>query len=123
LHGRLDVEAAAGVLRAAERGRTVLEGGRGRCTWPIEAQAAELAVREQERVLGLDALEVLDRSQDDHGSWLVHVRHADGRSWHVRVTAALSDSTRPESCGKGRKPVTWLTTVVRAGRRGAAATQ
>jgi hypothetical protein len=120
LHGRLDVAAAAGLLHAAERGHTVLEGSRGRCTWPIEAQAAELAVREQERVLDLDALEVLDRSGNDDGSWLVHVRHADGRGWRVRVTATVSESSRPESCGKGMKPVTWLTAVVRAGGRGQA---
>ena len=123
LHGRLDVEAATELLRAAERGRTVLEGSRGRSTWPIEAQAAELAVREQERVLDLDALEVLDRSGDDDGSWLVHVGHADGRSWRVRVAATASESARPESCGKDTTALTWLTAVVQAGCRGGAEAQ
>ncbi len=108
LHGRLDEAAAVEVLRAAGRGTTVVEGGRGRSTWPVAAQAAELAVREAEAVLGLDALVVTSCEDAGDGSWTVAVGHGDGRRWRVTVHTRASDAQRPESCGKALKPVSWL---------------
>lgn len=118
LHGRLDVASAGQVLRAAERGATVIEGSRGRSTWPAAAQAAELSVREREGVLDLDALEVVDHQVTGERSWLSRIRHADGRVWEVTVEARESEAVRPESCGKALKPLTWLADVV-SERRGA----
>lgn len=112
LHGRLDVAAATALLDAAARGATVLEGSRGRSTWPAAAQAAELTVRRREQVLGLDALDVVDHEQVGPRSWVSTVRHVDGRSWSVQVEARVSDLARAESCGKALKPMTWFAEVL-----------
>lgn len=117
LHGRLDVAAAGELLRAAERGATVLAGNRGRSTWPAAAQAAELAVREHTGVLGLDALEVVHLEADGDGTWLSRLRHTDGRIWQVAVEARESeDVVRPESCGKVLKPLAWFASVTEEAR-------
>lgn len=109
LHGRLDVGTAGELIRSAERGATVLAGSRGRSTWPAPAQAAELAVREEHHVLGLDALTVTAHEQTGEGAWATTVRHADGRAWRVRVESRVSDVLRAESCGKALKPMSWFT--------------
>lgn len=112
VHGRLDTAAAGELLRAAERGDTVLDGSRGRSTWPAAAQAAEVAVRREAGVLGLDALEVVAHEASGAAAWTTRVRHADGRSWQVRTEAREdADTPRPESCGKALKPLTWFTAV------------
>ena len=96
LHGR--VLYAAPLLLAADEGELVLTGYRGRSTWSSGAQAAEDHVRRTFDVLGLDDLEVAPEVD----AW--RVRHRDGRSWWVAVTATESGE-RPESCGKDSKPV------------------
>jgi hypothetical protein len=111
LHGRLDVAGAVGLLRAGERGATVLAGSRGRSTWPAPAQAAELAIREKHGILGLDALDVVRHEQTSERSWATVFQHADGRSWQVAVESRQSDVLRAESCGKGLKPMSWFTLV------------
>jgi hypothetical protein len=117
LHGRLDVAAATELLRAAERGETVVEGSRGRSTWPAAAQAAELAVREDEGVLDLDALEVVAHDATTEHTWVTGLRHRDGRTWQVTVQAREADDVqRPESCGKALKSLAWYARVTeRAG--------
>ena len=111
LHGRLSVAAALELLRAGERGATVLAGSRGRSTWPAPAQAAELAIREKHGVLGLDALDVVSHEQTSERSWVTVFRHVDGRSWQVAVESRQSDVLRAESCGKGLKAMAWFTLV------------
>ena len=111
LHGHLDVSSASEVLRAAEAGATVVKGSRGRSTWPAPAQAAELAVREEHGVTGLDVLEVVGHEQTGERSWLTEVRHLDGRAWRIAVAAEESEVLRAESCGKALKPMTWFAHV------------
>ena len=94
LHGRLDGPSAAALLDAAARGLTVLEGARGRSTWPAPGQVAEQAVRESTGELALDALTVASTG----GEW--SVRHRDGRRWRVAVRQVAAGIERPESCGK-----------------------
>lgn len=108
LHGRLDEAAAVQLVLAAERGLTVPAGSRGRSTWPIAAQVAELAVREQESVLGLDALTVVACDEGGDETWRVGVEHRDGRRWQVRVHSEESPAERPNSCGKLLTPLSWL---------------
>jgi hypothetical protein len=97
LHGR--VLDATPLLRAETAGEVLVTGYRGRSVWPTEAQVAEEHVRRTTGVLGLDDLTVTTTGDD----WLV--AHRDGRRWPLRVTA-YDDGDRPESCGKGAKPVT-----------------
>ncbi len=96
LHGRLDgPEAAASLLAAADAGRLVLAGYRGRSTWGAAAQVAEAAVREAEGLLGLD--DVLDvRVTEDEAT----VRLADGTIRGVLLRRVATGRERPESCGK-----------------------
>jgi hypothetical protein len=112
LHGRLDGEAAEALLAAADRGRTVLAGARGRSTWPPAGQVAELAVREAADETALDAILVTDVAPvGDHG-WAVDVAHVDGRSWRVDVLSSESGTVRAESCGKAMVGLRrWSTTL------------
>jgi hypothetical protein len=112
LHGRLDVAAAETVLRAAARGETVLPGNRGRSTWAPPAQAAELAVREQQRLVLLDELTVVEHEATAAHAWRTVVAHVDGRTWTVLTEAHESPTKRAESCGKALKPLEYLTHVV-----------
>jgi hypothetical protein len=112
LHGRLDVASANRLLRAAERGATVLEGSRGRSTWPGPAQAAELAVREEHGILGLHDLEVVEHTATGEHSWRTVVDHADGRSWQVFTDSRACDVHRAESCGKAFAPLRYFTRLV-----------
>ena len=95
MHGQLDVETAAAVLTAADRGETVLDNLRGRTTWTKRGQVAEIAVRRTLGEVGLDALSVIAEDLES-----VTVRHVDGRSWTVPVRSEPADPPRPESCGK-----------------------
>jgi hypothetical protein len=110
LHGSLDVDAASSLLVAADDGHTVLDGSRGRSTWPGPAQVAELAVR---RALGeshLDAIDVAEHRATAEHAWSTTVQHRDGRRWQVGVVSAPTDLQRAESCAKGLKPLrrwTW----------------
>jgi hypothetical protein len=112
LHGRLDVAAADMLLRAAARGETVLPGSRGRSTWAPPAQAAELAVREQEKLVALDELTVTEHMATAADTWRSVVGHVDGRTWTVLTEAHDSPTERAESCGKALKPLEYLTHVV-----------
>lgn len=109
LHGRVDVARGGELLRAAERGATVLEGSRGRSTWPAPAQVAELAVRNHHQVLGLDVLVVEAHAQLDERTWSTRVAHVDGRAWRVITRSRDAGPERPESCGKALKPLTVTT--------------
>lgn len=97
LHGRLTDGVA--LLDAAERGSTVLEGSRGRSTWPAAGQVAELAVRELVGELSLSALTV----EGDV------VRHVDGRAWRVVTELRETGIDRAESCGKPLVPMSHVT--------------
>ncbi len=103
LHGRLSAESATALLAAAHRGETVLDGARGRSTWPAAGQVAELAVREQIGELALSALTVAG----DQDAWTV--RHRDGRRWQVRTVRREAGTERAESCSKDPVPMTQIT--------------
>ncbi|WP_267593847.1 sucrase ferredoxin [Carbonactinospora thermoautotrophica] len=97
-HGR--IEDGAALLKAAEAGEVALETCRGRSTWARPGQVAELAVRHRTGESAVDALRVGEPVGDGAGAWLVHVTHADGRTWQVRVVRRPAEPPRPESCGK-----------------------
>lgn len=112
LHGRLDVAGAVDVLRAAARDETVLEGSRGRSTWPPPAQVAELAVRQESEELSLSALTVTAHDGTGELTWSTEITHVDGRSWLVETVAGESRVRRAESCGKALAPLTHTTAAL-----------
>lgn len=110
LHGWLDAESAADLLEAADGGRTVLDGSRGRSTWPAPAQVAELAVRRALDETALDALAVVEHRPTAEHAWSSTVLHRDGRSWIVDVASEATAQERAESCAKQLEPLrrwTW----------------
>jgi len=118
LHGRLDTDFAATLLTAADRGETVLDGSRGRSTYPPAGQVAELAVRQLIGETGIDAVdvtEVTDVGDAAARSWSVSVAHADGRRWTVEVASEPTVAERAESCGKGLVGLRHWTTSVAPG--------
>jgi len=106
MHGHLDTATAARILAAAERGRTVLNGLRGRSTWSKPGQVAEIAVRAETGEDDLDALTVTAEDETN-----VTVTHRDGRAWVVTVASAPAEPPRPDSCGKEPFHMTVLTAV------------
>lgn len=115
LHGRLDVAGADRLVRAAERGETVLAGSRGRSTWEGPGQVAELAVRAETGERALDALDVASLRDTGEHRWEVVVRHRDGRSWSVAVGSRPVAGARPESCGRDAVALRrWTWTLVPA---------
>jgi hypothetical protein len=115
LHGRLTVDGAAALLTEADAGSTVLDGSRGRSTWPGPAQVAELAVRRATAETVLDALDVPDHTATGEHAWSTTVRHRDGRQWRVDVLSEPTGQERAESCGKAAKGLRrWRWTVATA---------
>lgn len=124
VHGRLDLEQAREVLSRQEAGRVLPERMRGRTCFPEPLQAADIAVRQAERIDGCDDLDVLvvreDRAVPVELGWAVptgsvelEVRHVDGRAWRVRVAHTTDPAVRPESCGADPVPVhSWTATGV-----------
>jgi hypothetical protein len=113
---RLTAAAAASAVAAVQSDEfpLALSGpahDRGRCALSAPAQAAESAVRYQNRIGLLDALRVdelpcapVRGSDDPLTNW--RVEHRDGRSWEVVVGAAVRGPDRPVSCGKLPEPQT-----------------
>lgn len=131
MHGRLDPQTAAEVLRAARVGRVMSVGYRGRTTWRPALQAAEIAVRDQEAIDGLDVLDVLrvvtradgtavglpctvaDPQAETLDRLVTEVRHRDGRTWQVEVAAEVRTGA-VVSCGTSPEAVTrWQVTALR----------
>jgi hypothetical protein len=115
--------------------RPILEGYRGRTTFPARAQAAEIAVRQrlvgEGSPVGRDDLRVEAVTRPAGGSPVrdtadpdqtppgdpaeveVVVRHVDGRRFRVRVRADEQGATRPTSCGAPPTPIrSWGATII-----------
>lgn len=137
LYGGLGSDPAALVAAVADviAGRTVLDGYRGRSTYPVHAQAAEAAVRRHLAVVGtsagpddvrVDGMETLlsadmrvpvasgapgpgDASDAADGDVVsthrVLVRHSGGRTFRVVVRRVRTGTMRPASCGAEPTPV------------------
>jgi hypothetical protein len=107
----LSTTTAAALLHAADHGKVLLDGTRGRSTWAPPAQAAEAAVRREVGEHDADALHVEGEAE------VVTVRHRDGRAWTVEVTREERADERPESCGKAALPVAaWVAGVPQPAR-------
>ncbi|WP_019932925.1 sucrase ferredoxin [Nocardia sp. BMG111209] len=115
--GRLDEDAAAAVVAAADRDELPLTGFRGRsgCS-PLE-QVAEIAVRQQisdpAGMPGADDLSVAEmpgaEPTGDPATFAgaALVTHRDGRRWQV-TAHTVAYAPRQASCGAAPKPATGL---------------
>lgn len=125
-------------------GRAVLDGYRGRSTYPPHAQAADVAVRRHLAVMGAHAgpddvrvdgseplagaqlpvpvpvpagaVDVADRPTDGQllSAHRVFLRHSGGRTFRVVVRQVRTAAERPASCGAEPTPVDAWVTEVHA---------
>lgn len=105
-YGRLGAEESVAAVEAAADGEVYLPGLRGRSCWSPAEQAAEIAVRER-----------ISARCNDLTVTGPQVRHRDGRSWTVQVTA-VDLPPRPASCGADPKPARALVAGEVTGSRG-----
>lgn len=118
LHGRLDASSADHAWSEAQAGSLALGTCRGRSSLEPAAQVAELAVRSEYSITGIDDLLVLqdlttpERQRDENleiKTWIVSHRTTHD-SWEVEVASEpLPD--RPESCGKPAQPAKQLRAI------------
>lgn len=106
-----DVAALADAVVDVLDGRPVLEGYRGRSTYPVAVQAAETAVRRHLAVLGVSAWPDDVRVDGDEAvdgsatARRVLLRHTGGRTFQVQVDRVETDLRRPVRCGAEPTPV------------------
>ena len=122
VHGRLTVEQAREVIKAADRGDVVLDAYRGRSGLPAAFQAAAIHARRNLGLVGVDDIDVLRTVEDravpmsacspiDGDEVTCEVRHRDGRAWRAVVRREATEAARPESCGKDAvQVITWRVT-------------
>lgn len=103
-HAAVDAERGQAIMHAAQGGRLVPDGLRGRSYWDAAGQAAELAARRSENVWGLDAVVVESSEHTGEHTWTVRLSVADMPA-EVLLTRRKTDITRPESCGNEATPV------------------
>lgn len=97
-YGRLDTTSALAVARARLRGEVELDHLRGRSSYPLAVQYAEIVLRREVGVLGLDAVRLVGRSAD---------RSADGET--TRVAFAVGAATYTVVVRTTRGPSVLLT--------------
>jgi hypothetical protein len=103
-YGRVEASEAGAIIAAHASGQLYApERMRGRCALASEAQAAEVALREQLAERGLDAIRWLgsDKGDDVVTVRLLHVPSAEEHS--VRVTKRTLPAF-PQSCGASHRP-------------------
>ncbi|MFC5379754.1 sucrase ferredoxin [Aquipuribacter nitratireducens] len=92
-------------------GRHVVEGYRGRSTYPPVEQVAEAAVRRHLAVVATNAgpddvhVDGSGPHPEDPAATLVLLRHTGGRTFRVRVKQEVTDELRPSSCEAEPSPV------------------
>lgn len=102
-YGRVDAAVAQRVYDAALSGRVELGSYRGRSAWDKASQAAEVFVRSHFSLTGIG--DVVDVEEAAPG--VLRVMLAGGDAVDVATRQQTLDlPPRPESCGKGNKPVT-----------------
>jgi hypothetical protein len=129
-------DALARAVQDALDGRPLVDGYRGRTTYPPEVQVAEAAARRHLALVGtnagpddmlVDGVETVESrvltavgapvdgvTPDTTAGTasLVRLRHSGGRTIRVTVRPEPTDVARPLSCGDADEPVTgWVTEV------------
>lgn len=91
-YGRLDAGAALAVAQAHAAGRVDLAHLRGRSSWPMPAQAAEIAVRHAVGLTGIDEVRLTALRRD--GALTLARLQAGGTGYEVVVRTTRSTSAR-----------------------------
>jgi hypothetical protein len=115
--GRVPAAAGREIVAAYEAGSIALEHLRGRAGDPWPAQAADVLVRRQLDLRGVDDL-VVEGVGDGDDRAVVTLRTRGGARLHATVTRRVDDRPRPLSCGDEPEtvPVFSLTDLVAADR-------
>jgi hypothetical protein len=115
--GRLSPADAERVVAAYEAGVVDLDNYRGRAGEPFPAQAAEIFLRRQEDLVGVDDLVVAGFHRQGRGVAQVRFKGPGGRSYDVLVQARLAEEPRPLSCNAAteERPPTYELLAVNAG--------
>jgi hypothetical protein len=116
--GRMTSQSAQDLLSDAWAGKIKHEYMRGRTAQPGFAQVAEIEVRKNSGVNQIDSLDVVVLRSGKPISAssvsnlaevdVVQVRHSDGRSWNVELTAAKTISRKKLCTGEEVIDDTWL---------------
>jgi hypothetical protein len=109
-YGRVGPADAGGLLAATRSGQIDLARYRGRSAYSFPVQAAERAVRESGRLVGIDDLTLLAASRSGVGGWRVRFRTTDAavHELHVEESVAAEptyltcDSPQPKRARRWR---------------------
>jgi hypothetical protein len=99
-YGRVPAAGARALAAAYERGRVIPELLRGRAGEPWAVQVADVRVREQLGLRGIDDLALLEHALDGPDAATVTFGAPGERRVVVDVTRAPTGLPRPTSCGK-----------------------
>ena len=97
-YGRVDPADAAGLLAATRAGQIDLARYRGRSAYSFPVQAAERAVRESERLVGIGDLTLVAASRDQAGRWRVRFRTPDAAVHELRVEESMAEEATYLTC-------------------------
>ncbi|HXV33497.1 MAG TPA: sucrase ferredoxin [Gaiellaceae bacterium] len=114
-YGRVEPEAAPGLLAAHAAGRIDLDRYRGRAAYTFPSQAAEHAVREAEGLLGIDDLALVRCRRAGEDVWRVRFRGPEKAVFEADVAAELGDEETFLTCCAARpsRPRHFRATAVR----------
>jgi hypothetical protein len=97
-YGRVDEAGAEAVVAAHAAGRVDLERYRGRSAFSFAVQAAELAIRESQDLVGIDDLPFLGATRPSPGETRARFRAPDGAVHEVDVRATLAEEAVYLTC-------------------------
>jgi hypothetical protein len=101
-YGRVGEADAERLLAATREGRVELDRYRGRCSHSFPVQAAEIAIREAEGLLGIGDLAFAGADPHDEGAWRVRFRGPDGALREVDVEARDAEEPTYLTCCSAR---------------------
>jgi hypothetical protein len=109
-YGRVGPADAAGLLAATTSGRIDLDRYRGRSAYSFPVQAAERAVRESDRLFGIDDLRLLAAAKSPEGRWRVRFRTPDAAVHELQVDESVAEEPTNLTCEsvEPRRARRWL---------------
>ena len=117
-YGRVGADHAGAVLEAHAAGLVDLEHYRGRSAYSFPVQAAERAIRERERLLGIGDLAFLGSRPQGDDAWHVRFRTPDEAVHEVDIAAVVADEPVFLTCDSAepKRPRRHVVTAQRVSR-------